>query len=543
MAFEIRERDLLARVGKLETKSGIVETPSLLPVVNPSIQPISPKAMHDEFGCTALMTNAYIIRKRFREKAEEVGVHRLLNFDGVIMTDSGGYQILVYGDVETKNHEIIQFQESIQTDIAVILDVPTGWDVSQQYARHTVEETLKRAKELGKVKTQSGILWTGPVQGGAYLDLVAESARKMSKLPFQVHALGSPTPVMEQYLFTTLVDMIVTAKQNLPPDRPLHLFGAGHPFMFTLAIALGCDMFDSAAYALFARQDRYMTDIGTLRLKEIEYFPCSCPQCTKIAPSEVKAMPKTKRQEFLARHNLHVSMAEIKKIKQAIVEGRLWEHLEIRSFGHPALLSALKQLRKYADYLEIHTPVTKSSGLFFYGSVDLARPEVVRHAKRLRERYTHPKNAKVLLLLPQTRTKPFHKSREHARIIREIEKKLGQSRSLIHVCTYSAPFGVVPTELDEVYPLSQHEVALPLDHETITYVAEQIESYLARSHYPNVILLKDAETWGSTVTSVVRRACKKRKLTLTVQNSTKLWSKQSVNSLSEAVQKAVSEQA
>ena len=65
MAFEIRERDLLARIGRLKTKTGEVETPVLLPVVNPSIQPISPKAMHDEFGCTALITNAYIIRKRF----------------------------------------------------------------------------------------------------------------------------------------------------------------------------------------------------------------------------------------------------------------------------------------------------------------------------------------------------------------------------------------------------------------------------------------------------------------------------------------------
>jgi len=541
MAFEIRERDLLARMGKLETKTGAVETPILLPVVNPSIQPISPKAMRDEFGCEALMTNAYIIRKRFRAKAAEFGIHRLLDFDGVIMTDSGAYQILVYGDVEITNKEIIQFQEAIKTDIAVILDVPTGWGVSQQYAKHTVEETLKRAKELAKVKSRNDILWTGPVQGGAYLDSVAESASKMGKLPFQVHALGSPTPVMEQYLFGTLVDMVVTAKQKLPPDRPLHLFGAGHPFMFALAVALGCDMFDSAAYALFARQDRYMMDTGTLRLREIEYFPCSCPLCTRACPSEVKAMSKPRRQEFLARHNLYVSLAEIKRIKQSIVEGRLWEHLQIRSYGHPALLSALKTLRKYADYFESQSPVSKSSGLFFYGAADLARPEVVRHAKRLKDRYVPPKNAKVLLLLPQTRTKPFHKSREHARLIKDIGRKLGQSRSLIHVCTYSAPFGVVPIELDEVYPLSQHEVALPLDNETIAHVAEQVESYIARSRFRKVILLNDAETWNNKIASAVRRVCREGGFALTVLNPAKLWNKRAVNSLSTAVQKAVGE--
>ncbi|HKZ93980.1 MAG TPA: tRNA guanosine(15) transglycosylase TgtA [Candidatus Bathyarchaeia archaeon] len=543
MAFEIRSRDLLARIGRLETKSGVVETPVLLPVVNPAIQPISPKAMREEFGCTALMTNAYIIKKRFEAKAAETGVHRFLNYDGVIMTDSGAYQTLMYGDVQTTNKEIIQFQESINTDIAVILDVPTGWGVSQQYAKRTVEDTLKRAEELAKVKTRDDILWTGPVQGGAYLDLVAHSAKKMSKLPFQVHALGSPTPVMEQYLFDTLVDMILVAKRNLPPNRPLHLFGAGHPFMFALAIALGCDMFDSAAYALFARQDRYMTNTGTLRLKEIEYFPCSCPMCRRENPAEVKGMPKPKRQRFLAQHNLYVSLAEIKRTKQAIVEGRLWEHLEMQSHAHPALFTALKRLRRYSDLFEAQSPVSKASGLFFYSGVDLARPEVVRHAERLRERYVAPRDAKVLLLLPQTRMKPFHKSREHARVIKEIERRLGDKMGLIHVCTYAAPFGVVPIEIDEVYPLSQYEVALPLDDETITYVNEQVKSYIKMRHYQKVVLLSNRETWGTRIAAAVKRVCKERKVPVTVLSPTRLWNKVGVNSLSEAVEKAVGEQA
>jgi len=542
MAFEIRNRDLLARIGRLETKSGVVETPILLPVVNPAIQAISPKAMREEFDCTALMTNAYIIRKRSEEKAAEIGIHRFLDFDGVVMTDSGAYQLLIYGDVPVTNKDIVQFQECIGTDIGVILDVPTGWGVSQQYAKHTVEETLKRAKELAKIKTRNDILWTGPVQGGAYLELVAESAKRMGKLPFQIHALGSPTPVMEQYLFGTLVDMIMTAKKNLPPDRPLHLFGAGHPFMFALAIALGCDMFDSAAYALYARQDRYMTNARTLRLKEIEYFPCSCALCTKTNPTDVQDMVKPKRQKFLAQHNLYVSMTEIKRVKQAIAEGRLWEHLKTQSLGHPALFSALKRLGKYSKYLETQSPVSKSSGLFFYDAVDLARPEVLRHADRLKDRYAPSKNAEVLLLLPQTRTKPFHKSREHARITKGIEQSQRDKKGLIHVCTYAAPFGVVPTELDEIYPLSQHEVALPLDYETIKHVAEQVGNYIRRSRYTKVILLNDTENWGTEIASTVRSACKNKKTAVTVLNPTNPWDKSAVNALSNAVQKALSEQ-
>jgi len=543
MSFEIRERDLLARIGRLETKSGVVETPVLLPVINPAIQPIPPKAMREDFGCEALMTNAYIIKKHYERKAEETGVHRFLDFDGVIMTDSGAYQILVYGDVETTNREIVQFQEQIGADIATILDVPTGWGVSEEYARHTVVETLKRARELGKIKSREDIRWVGPVQGGVHLNLVAKSARAMSRLPFQVHALGSPTAVMEQYIFDTLVDMIMAAKQNLPPDRPLHLFGAGHPFMFALAIALGCDLFDSAAYAIYAREDRYMTETGTARLRGLEYFPCSCPICSKTNPANVKAMPKSKRQEFLAKHNLHVCLAEIKRVKQAIFEGQLWEHLVIKSHSHPALFQALKRLEKYKDYLEVYSPVSKKSGLFFYGSVDLARPEVVRHRKRLIDRYTQPKDAKILVFLPQTRTKPFHKSKEQNRALREIEQKLGDRKGLIHVCTYAAPFGVIPTELDEVYPLSQHEVALPLDLETINYVAEQAAGYIATTNYRKVILLQDSKTWGNKIASTVRMICMEKTIPLTVLRTINPWNNATLNSLIDAVQKAIGEKA
>jgi 7-cyano-7-deazaguanine tRNA-ribosyltransferase len=543
MSFEIRERDLLARIGRLETKSGILETPILLPVINPAVQPISPKKMQEEFGCTGLMTNAYIIKKHSESKAMKIGVHRFLEFNGVIMTDSGAYQILVYGGVDTTNKEIIHFQETIGTDIGTILDVPTGWGVSEKYARYTVEETLKRAKAFNKLKSQDDILWNGPVQGGVYLNWVAKSAKAMSKLPFQIHALGSPTPVMEQYFFDTLVDMIMTAKQQLPPDRPLHLFGAGHPFMFALAIALGCDLFDSAAYAIYAREDRYMTDTGTLRLREIEHFPCSCPVCTGMEPSNVKRMAKPKRQELLARHNLHVSFSEIKRIKQAITEGRLWEHLEMKSYGHPALLQALKRLEKYKGSLEAQSPVSKRNGLLFYGADDLIRPEVLRHSKRLFERYSPPEDSKILLLLPQTRTKPFHKSTGQCRLTKEIENKLGQKKSFIHTCTCAQPFGIIPIELDEIYPLSQHETVAPMDSETVKYVAQEVRRYIATTHYRRVILLQDGGTLVNEMPRVVRRTCLEKKIPLTILNTPQPWDKKMLESVVEAARNAVGEKA
>ncbi len=513
MCFEIKERDLLARIGRLKTKSGGIETPVLFPVINPAIQPIPPREIAEKFRCKALITNAYIIKKHYGEKAVRQGIHRLLNFDGVIMTDSGAYQILVYGDVEVKPEEIVDYQEKVDTDIAVILDVPTGWNVGRKQAEKTVNQTLARAEALWKIKSRKDILWVGPVQGGKFLDLISKSAKEIGKFPFQIHALGSPTPVMEQYQFEVLVDMIMAAKMNLPLERPLHLFGAGHPFMFSLAIALGCDMFDSAAYAIYARENRYMTEYGTFRLEELEWLPCSCPICTRHDAEDLREMPKNEREKLLAEHNLYVCFEELRRVKQAIVEGRLWEHLEMRCHSHPALLSALKKLGKYADYIEKHTPVTKKSGLFYLGHLDLTRPEVIRHRRKIMKNYSPPERAKILVLLPQTREKPFHKAREQKRFRKLIEEKLGERAEKLHVCTYAVPFGVVPNEIDEIYPLSQHEATVLLDIETIEYVAQQVANYIERTNYEKVFLL-DIEEWKGRIEASCRSVCKKKRIKL-----------------------------
>ena len=510
MSFEIKEKDLLARIGKLKTKSGTVETPLLFPVINPNIQPVSPRKLKDDFGFEAVITNAYILRKRFQNEPAEKGIHKFLDFDNVIMTDSGAYQILVYGDVEVSPAEIVEYQERIGSDIATILDIPTGWKVSREHAEQTVGETLQRAKDFFKTKTREDILWVGPVQGGRHLDLVAKSAVEMGKLPFQVHALGSPTEVMENYRFDVLVDMIMTAKMNLPIERPLHLFGAGHPMMFSLAVALGCDFFDSAAYALYARENRYMTENGTWRLSELDYFPCQCPKCAGETPKEVMDETPKEREAFLAEHNLYVCLAELKRIKQAIRDGRLWEHLEMRVHAHPALLTALKKLKNYEDFIEKYSPTAKRSGLFFFNSVGLARPEVIHYRNRMLERYCPPEDARILLLVPQTRNKPFHKTREFKKIKQTLQR-LGEKLSgSIHVCFYAAPFGLIPLELDEVYPLSQHETALPLDRETVEYVASQVSDYIKRAHYETVVLLHDSQHWGDSIRKLCRKECLKK---------------------------------
>jgi 7-cyano-7-deazaguanine tRNA-ribosyltransferase len=181
--------------------------------------------------------------------------------------------------------------------------------------------------------------------------------------------------------------------------------------------------------------------------------------------------------------------------------------MEMRARAHPALLSALKKLKNYENFIEKQSPTVKRSGLFFFDSYDLSRPEVVHYRNRLQEYYSQPKNALVLLLVPQTRSRPFHKAREFKKIKQVLKGLNSESRRTVHVCFYAAPFGVTPIELDEVYPLSQHETAFPLDKETLDYVAEQVANYVKRSKYGEVVLLHDLQNWNDIVKKAVRKIC------------------------------------
>lgn len=193
------------------------------------------------------------------------------------MTDSGSFQLSVYGEVEVNNKEIVRFQQEIGSDIGVPLDIPTPPDVSKERAVSELELTIQRAHEALALKND--MLLAAPVQGSTFPELREEAARRLGAADFDIYPLGAVVPLMESYRYPDLVDVIVASKKGLPPSAPVHLFGAGHPMMFSLAVALGCDLFDSASYALYAREGRYMTVRGTYHLDELQYLPCSCPVC------------------------------------------------------------------------------------------------------------------------------------------------------------------------------------------------------------------------------------------------------------------------
>ncbi|AGK60202.1 archaeosine tRNA-ribosyltransferase [Archaeoglobus sulfaticallidus PM70-1] len=385
MRFEILHKDAMGRIGRLKTPSGVVETPALMPVINPNIDFIPVKDLK-RIGAEIVITNSYIIyRSRdLREVAESKGVHRLINSDLPVMTDSGSYQLMVYGDVEVDNRTIIEFQNRIKSDIVVPLDIPSLPDIDREKAERDLEITLKREKEAIDLHSEIGDdrLISAPIQGSTYLDLRRKSAEECSKLNADFYPIGGVVPLLDAYRFQDVVRIILEVKSALPPSAPVHLFGAGHPMVFAMAVALGCDFFDSAAYALYAKDGRYLTVNGTKKLEELQYFPCKCPVCSDYTPREVKSMEKRDREILLGKHNLYVCFEEINTIKQAIRENNLFELVETRVRSHPYLLSGWRVVRDYIDLMEKYDPVSKQ-GFFYTGIESIYRPAVVRHERRI----------------------------------------------------------------------------------------------------------------------------------------------------------------
>ena len=144
--FEIKYSDLAGRIGILHTNHGKIETPAYVPVIHPVKQTISPKKIR-EMGFDLVITNAYITMKRCGENATKRGIHSIIGYDGAVMTDSGGYQVLEYGEVDVDPANMAEFERKIMTDFAIPLDKPTGYGLSKKRAKSFVDQTLKDAKK------------------------------------------------------------------------------------------------------------------------------------------------------------------------------------------------------------------------------------------------------------------------------------------------------------------------------------------------------------------------------------------------------------
>ena len=155
----------------------------------------------------------------------------------------------------------------------------------------------------------------------------------------------------------------------------IYIFCAGHPLTIPLAVALGCDTFDSASYMLYAKHDRVITEDGTRRLEELEYFPFDCEVSSRYKPKELLAMKKEERTDQIALFNLYSIKAEVDRVKQAIREGRLWEYTMKKARAHPKLFETIDVILNNTKFLQDGTPKFKEKAIFLFGQ-GWYRPEI-----------------------------------------------------------------------------------------------------------------------------------------------------------------------
>ncbi len=467
--FEVVTRDGAARIGRLHTLHGSLNTPMLLPVVNPNLRTIEPREMWDRYGVEALITNSYVIWKHdeLRGQALADGIHALLDFPGVVVSDSGTFQSYVYGDVEVGAEEIVAFQRDIGVDIGTMLDVFGRPDMSRAELEHSVEETAARAEQSLDTAGE-GLLLNGPVQGGLYDDLRAAAGSLMGSAAgehrgFAVHPIGGIVPLMERQRYRALFRILLAARSTIPPDRPIHLFGCGHPLLFPMAIALGADLFDSAAYAIFARDDRLLTPTGTVKLADVREWPTHSAALFGHTPHEVRAMDSDERSTLLAHHNLEVTQAELARCREAIRNGTIWQLAEQRSHSSPQLRDAflwvLEQLYELADdpvgvttiNLMASTNPVRSGGEHLSDDVGM-RPHILHLHALLSMRWRVPgswwdgsEEGPERVVLVEGAAPPWRDSALGAVVSALVE----EPRSVVMVST---PLGPIPFSLEDLSP-------------------------------------------------------------------------------------------
>lgn len=468
IAFESLDSDIAGRCGKLTVGKRIVKTPALLPVINPHLQLVTPKEMQG-MGVEVLITNAYIFSqsRQFRDRALDEGLHRVLDYDGVIMTDSGSFQLSVYGEVAITNTETLSFQRDIGSDIWVPLDIPTSPSADRETTERELAITLQRLAEAKEVFGPDAPI-AGPVQGGIFENLRESSARKVTELGFTFCPIGAVVPLMESYRYRDLVKVVMASKRTLSPSACVHLFGAGHPSMFALATAMGCDLFDSAAYALYAKDGRYLTAHGSYRISELADLPCACSVCRSSTAEELRGAPD--RERLLALHNLHVTLAEISRVRQAIAAGTLWELVDERCRGHPQLLAGYRALLSYAPVLAEHDRVSKRR-FFYRGDESCSRTEVLRYQQQL-SRLRLGKN--ILIVIDG-----------------------GAREGYDDTLFFKPPFGPYPAELRETFPIGPCE--LPEWDEAMVRQGCRGIRALADSHPDSRIILSYSPVWAGLI--------------------------------------------
>ena len=354
--YELIKNDGRARLGKLITNHGTYDTPMFMPVGTlANVKMLTPeelKAVHS----AVILSNTYHLWLRPGEDivAKAGGLHKFMNYDGPILTDSGGFQVfslakdkkkdITEEGVHFKSHidgkplfltpELsIEIQNKLDSDIAMSFDECIPYPATYEYAKQSTERTLrwaKRGKDAFKNENQSLF---GIVQGGEYTDLREFSAKETVKLDFDGYSIGG-TSVGEDK--PTMYKMIDDAIKYLPTDKPRYLMGVGEPIDLLEGVERGVDMFDCVLPTRIARHANAFTQHGKINLRNAKYKEdftpideCDCYTCTHYTKAYIRHLFVANEGlggRLLSIHNIRFLIRMMEEMREAIKEDRFLEY-------------------------------------------------------------------------------------------------------------------------------------------------------------------------------------------------------------------------
>ncbi|MFP7493517.1 tRNA guanosine(34) transglycosylase Tgt [Terribacillus saccharophilus] len=367
--FIKQDKQTGARLGIVHTPHGSFETPTFMPVGTlATVKTMSPEEL-TELNANIILSNTYHLWLRPGHEIirEAGGLHKFMNWDGAILTDSGGFQVFSLSDlrdiqeegVHFRNHisgeklflspeKAMDIQNALGSDIMMAFDECPPYPATYDYMKASVERTSRWAERCLRAHARPDVQGLfGIVQGGEFEDLRKQSAQDLVSMDFPGYAVGGlsvgePKDVMNRVLeFTT---------PWLPQDKPRYLMGVGSPDSLIDGAIRGIDMFDCVLPTRIARNGTCMTSKGRLVVRNAQYARdfgpidenCDCKVCKNYSRAYIRHLIKCNETfgfRLTTYHNLHFLIELMRKVREAIKEDRLGdfrdEFFESYGFNKP----------------------------------------------------------------------------------------------------------------------------------------------------------------------------------------------------------------
>ncbi|MDO5713201.1 MAG: tRNA guanosine(34) transglycosylase Tgt [Tissierellia bacterium] len=354
ISFELKKesKECKARLGKIETPHGVIETPIFMPVGTlGTVKTMKPDELKD-LKAQIILSNTYhlFLRPGTEIIQEAGGLHKFMNWDGPILTDSGGFQVFSLSEnrkieeegVIFRSHldgskqflspeKSMEIQHILGSDIMMAFDECAPYPATYEYIKNSMERTTrwaKRCKDYHESRSNQGLF--GIVQGGMYKDLREKSALDLVDLNFPGYAIGGLSVGEPLELMNEILDYTI---DFLPKNKPRYLMGVGTPDYLFEAMERGIDMADCVMPTRIARNGTLMTSKGRLVIKNAQYKKdfrspdenCTCEVCKNYSRAYIRHLFHTNEilgLRLATIHNLHFLLQLMENIRQSIAEDR-----------------------------------------------------------------------------------------------------------------------------------------------------------------------------------------------------------------------------